>query len=77
MRSEFKLNLIGNPIKFRIPTIRSWREEAKIFSDTAFTASETHMRRSLRKERALSGQDGYDLNRHIRLLRQRRIASVK
>jgi hypothetical protein len=64
------------PLERRI--IRVWREETQPpLSERFFITSEPQLRSSLRKERALSGCYGYDLNRHIRLLRQRNRTEIK
>jgi hypothetical protein len=54
----------------QLRSIRSWRETTKTVTDVALIFPERTTRRALRRERALSGQLGYDLNRHIRLAKQ-------
>jgi hypothetical protein len=66
---EFRRNV-------RVSSIRVWREQSLRIDHTSIFA-EHQMQRSLRKERALSGQTGYDLNRHIRLLKQQKNASQR
>jgi hypothetical protein len=75
--SERKLNEIaparslGLRREARASPIRAWREQPMRFEQHhVFTERQTQ--HSLRKERALSGQSGYDLNRHIRLLKQKK-----
>jgi uncharacterized Rmd1/YagE family protein len=60
----------------RVSAIRAWREQP-LRSDQTSLFGDHQMHRSLRKERALCGQSGYDLNRHIRLLKQQKNASQR
>jgi hypothetical protein len=66
----------GLPREARAYPIRAWREQPTRFEYHHIFA-ERQMQRSLRRERALSGQSGYDLNRHIKLLKQQKNASQR
>jgi hypothetical protein len=77
MGSTGKRDFIEKSVGFQSVAIRSWREQAKSLTKGAFIVSDPQMRRSLRKERALAGRAGYDLNRHIRLLLQRKTTAAK
>jgi hypothetical protein len=60
----------------RVYAIRAWREQP-VVSESLHVFGVGMPPRSLRKERSLSGQRGYDLNRHIMLVRQQKNASQR
>jgi predicted RNase H-like nuclease len=62
--------------KARHPTIRSWREHPVAQVPSMVALRMESFERALRQERVLSGRQGYDINRHIRLKRLRALSDA-